>query len=454
VYRNCGNVSRLPPAEDCLHLQKNNVCNHLWDMAARLLNLYTSREAGNCLTVPDCEKDFPTKQPDWNGEDHFTLAFNTSGSCTKPLVPTQIYNSDFPLPCSPACVWDSESEPVSLEVLEDVTVVFSWICCIVIFITWAGVPELRQFPEVTPLFLVISYTLAVVGVSLPVLLGRHRAFCSHEDLFSVVMDPSTLCRVQGLLVCRCLSIGSYRCLFEGALVHFGVISGTVWWLCSIFNAFIVVSSDQLYNPIVKHSKLLFTTEFLLSLIVPASMVLVVLRVGGMYKTYTARSLLCTPPTRKLIYFTFSLPLQIMVFIGSLLMGMIVIRLRKVGRSVSSYNNTNGSHVYKVVEKRFLLIAIFFPLCFGTILATSAIYYRMLKKIMLGYMEYLFCLEHSTPGKECSTGLETFLSTITIVDMCMLIILNIVLMISTFLPDTARQFWKKHLARIVKCCRIE
>jgi hypothetical protein len=435
VYRNCGTSSELPPAEYCLHV-KNDVCQHYWDIAVGLLNS-NNKEVGICLTMPDCEKDFPhvTKLPGWIGRDNFTLTFNSSGNCTKPLVQTEIYNPDFPLTCSPPCLdddWCTKSEFVGLNAVLYVTVIFTWICCIVTFITWAGVPELRRFPEVTPLFLIISYAVAAVGVSLPVLIGRHRAYCNHEDAFSIMMDPSTVCRIQGMLV------------------HFGFMSAIIWWLCSIFNAFIVVYSGHPDNPIVSHPKFLFFIEFLVSIVVPASIVSVVLLVGGTYSTFSVQIVLCGPPTTELMYFTLSLPLQFIVFIGSILMGMIVIRLRKNGKNTFS---RTSSHVYKAMEKRFLLIIIFFPLCFGTILASISAYERVFKDMMLSYMKYAYCIDHPTPGKECVAGYRKYRSVTTaIVDLCMFDIFNIILMISTLLPGSARQFWKKHLNRIVKCDR--
>ena len=64
VYRNCGTASELPPAEYCLHV-KDDVCKDYWEMAAKLLDRTT--KTGVCLTLPDCEKDFPhvAKYPDW-----------------------------------------------------------------------------------------------------------------------------------------------------------------------------------------------------------------------------------------------------------------------------------------------------------------------------------------------------------------------------------------------------
>ena len=65
--------------------------------------------------------------------------------CQKPLIPVEIYNSRFSSNCSPACLaddWGTESELVAVDASLIFTVVFTWTCCVITFITWAGVPQL------------------------------------------------------------------------------------------------------------------------------------------------------------------------------------------------------------------------------------------------------------------------------------------------------------------------
>lgn len=74
------------------------------------------------------------------------MTFNKSATnCTEPLIPVQIFNPQFPLECSPACLednWATESERVGLNIVLNLTAGFSWICCVITFITWVGEKKL------------------------------------------------------------------------------------------------------------------------------------------------------------------------------------------------------------------------------------------------------------------------------------------------------------------------
>ena len=58
-------------------------------------------------------------------------------------------------------------------------------------------------------------------------------------------------------------------------------------------------------------------------------------IGGTYTTFSVQVVLCGPPTKNLTYFTASLPLQIIVLSGSILMAMVTIRLRKVRKNLGT-----------------------------------------------------------------------------------------------------------------------
>ena len=65
--------------------------------------------------------------------------------CQKPLIPVIVHNSRFPFNCSPTCMddqWAMESKLVAFDVVTSFTLIFAWICCMVMFITLPGVPDL------------------------------------------------------------------------------------------------------------------------------------------------------------------------------------------------------------------------------------------------------------------------------------------------------------------------
>ena len=59
------------------------------------------------------------------------------------------------------------------------------------------------------------------------------------------------------------------------------------------------------------------------------MVTTAFALGGKYTAVSLEALLCGPSNLQLIYYTFSLPLQIIVLSGSILMTLVIVRLRKV-----------------------------------------------------------------------------------------------------------------------------
>ena len=124
-----------------------------------------------------------------------------------------------------------------------------------------------------------------------------------------------------------------------------MLSVAMWWFFYIFNVFLLVYSTSTTNLIYNYSCKLLCIELLASIAVSASMVITVFAVDGKYSTFTVQVVLCGPPTNRLIYYTFSLPLQIFFLSGCILMALVIVRLRKV-----QYNKTNYLHVYMYVLK--------------------------------------------------------------------------------------------------------
>ena len=46
-----------------------------------------------------------------------------------------------------------------------------------------------------------NFVHTVSGITVIVTVGRHAAFCSHEDMFSAITDPTIICQVQGEYCC-------------------------------------------------------------------------------------------------------------------------------------------------------------------------------------------------------------------------------------------------------------
>jgi hypothetical protein len=120
--------------------------------------------------------------------------------CKPPLIKTELHDIEPHLDCSPKCLdegWTTDSEQRALEAMLYLTALISLFCIVITYITWAKVGELRKFPQSSLLFLVIAYTVALVGFGLPLIVGRKNAYCRHSDVLSTSSDPSVICKIQG-----------------------------------------------------------------------------------------------------------------------------------------------------------------------------------------------------------------------------------------------------------------
>ena len=109
----------------------------------------------------------------------------------------------------------------------------------------------------------------------------------------------------------------------------------------------------------------------------------------------------------------------------------------------------GSHsVYESIEKRFLLLIVFFPLCLGTTLTSIVVYERMFTDVVMSYVRYVFCLDDKSSSKPCPQVHRRCSSVmIAVMDLFVFNVFNVVLIAFTLLPPPVRAFWRK----AVTCC---
>jgi hypothetical protein len=321
IYQDCEMSPPRPSTQECL-LVRNGICKGLWDIAEAYL---PSLSFGKCTSIPDCYRDFSNISNKQHSSSIFPVIDirpnNEIGKqnksqveCKPPLIKTELHDIEPHLDCSPKCLdegWTTDSEQRALEAMLYLTALISLFCIVITYITWAKVGELRKFPQSSLLFLVIAYTVALVGFGLPLIVGRKNAYCRHSDVLSTSSDPSVICKIQG------------------ALVHFGFTSALIWWLSSIFNVFVSVIVVSPINPIRKYSTLVFIIEASFSVIMPIILVSIVFGVGDSYTMFTSLVITCGPPTLKLFYFTMAFPVQIIVLVGVGMTAFILIRLQRV-----------------------------------------------------------------------------------------------------------------------------
>jgi hypothetical protein len=104
---------------------------------------------------------------------------------------------------------------------------------------------------------------------------------------------------------------------------------------------------------------------------------------------------------------------------------------------------------EALKKRFLLIVVFFPLCFGTILATVSVYEKLTKSMVRDYMEYVNCLNtKKSVGGGCPAIHQRYHSvTVAVIDLLMFDVFSVVLTAYILAPQAARSFWARILSRM-------
>ena len=105
---------------------------------------------------------------------------------------------------------------------------------------------------------------------------------------------------------------------------------------------------------------------------------------------------------------------------------------------------------EALKKRFLLIVIFFPLCFCTMLATISVYDKLMKYMVRDYMDYIHCLNtEKSSGGDCPATHQRYRSvTVAIIDLLMFNVFSVVLMAYILVPPAARSFWARILSRML------
>ena len=116
----------------------------------------------------------------------------------------------------------------------------------------------------------------------------------------------------------------------------------------------------------------------------------------------------------------------------------------------------GSRTHKAIEKRFLLVVIVVPLCFGTIFTTITVYGRLSMRIIADYFDYVYCLhKHPDDHSLCSADFRNYgYIIVCLIGFLLFNVQNFVVLASTIMPRPARRFWRDRLLTLVRCRRTK
>ena len=126
----------------CNAVKEGKACKEVWKRMKKTLNSMTE---SSCLKFPHCAA-LPTLPPS-KRVPLIPIRNNSNSSlpsphCVHPLVNTSI--STFPIRCSPKCLpydWEYASELTVVNVVLPTSMVFWWICFIILSITFFNVKE-------------------------------------------------------------------------------------------------------------------------------------------------------------------------------------------------------------------------------------------------------------------------------------------------------------------------
>jgi hypothetical protein len=191
-----------------------------------------------------------------------------------------------------------------------------FLCAFAVVYTWIKVKSLHEtLANAVTVLTTIAYAVGAVLLSVPLLAGRNSVLCSSDDVITHFLNgPTRFCTVQG------------------ALIHFSLLCAGMFFLGSVFNvtaAVLTFTTDSIFK---RRAGLVFVIECVVAVAVPGSLVGYTAGTSG----YTDDMILgdlssfwCYFDNGKTAFFTFILPIQI-VFLSTTMMVLLIIRrLRQV-----------------------------------------------------------------------------------------------------------------------------
>ena len=122
------------------------------------------------------------------------------------------------------------------------------------------------------------------------------------------------------------------------MFHFTLLSTTVWFCCSVFNVTAAVLTFSTDNVIKRHARAVFVIQCLLAVAVPGGLVGYVLGTSSYY--FWPLTFTCMTASVPAFFFTGVLPAQIVCVCTTIMVILIVRRLRQVCMCITLFTNYN------------------------------------------------------------------------------------------------------------------
>ncbi|EDV28698.1 uncharacterized protein TRIADDRAFT_51875 [Trichoplax adhaerens] len=307
---------------------------------------------------------------------------DTSAKCQHPLQLDNKTNT-----CQAQCdwpwTWDRftyPSEAAAIAVL--VTSIIGIVSMIFVISTWLCSKSLLKFPHSIPLFMMLSVTSYTIVSSLPAVLGYRESFCASQYLNLYGTDQVTA-----------------FCQAQGALLHYLTISLAIWWLFYVGNMYFIVVRGN--NSILNSQNTLIITQVCESFVawgIPGILVAVVFATPTSYKHNAVFSLACFPATVNYFYYAYSLPCQICLLVGQVMLCEIVRFLYELRRYTKKTNVSRPSgeeDTLKLIQYRFVALAFCYLIIVTTFMVMTTITIQTADDYVKMVKIYFQCLRLTT-----------------------------------------------------------
>ncbi|KAL6052190.1 hypothetical protein QOT17_018718 [Balamuthia mandrillaris] len=165
--------------------------------------------------------------------------------CVEPLVPAGDNRCGFECPLPSL----EEDQYDAVKIMQTVLGWISWVSSLLLILTYSIDKKLRKWPSNLILMVSISAHIAAGAIILPSMAGYENVWCGVDgsvaapDITYYRYDPETgsadiEMNNDGLI------FKSELCSFQGFLLLFGFLAGTMWWALIAFNMFLQINFSE------------------------------------------------------------------------------------------------------------------------------------------------------------------------------------------------------------------
>ena len=140
-------------------------------------------------------------------------------------------------------------------------------------------------------------------------------------------NPTKLCLIQGRVIRSIIIlVRTSHDIGLGYLAHYGILWFVFSWLNSVVSALVTVWNPERFSE--KRRKALYFFQQTLSIIAPGGIVMFTSLRGTRYSGTNVYSIFCAPTINSFFY-TYTLPVNIIVFCGTIVSAIVMYKLHQV-----------------------------------------------------------------------------------------------------------------------------